>query len=89
MTLFEITDTEVTVYRYDEQGRHNVGSEGVEDTYHGKVNWTPHTGVKDTPTVIPLTNVADGKPMNTMLDALTQFVMRIYEYLKKLVAAVC
>lgn len=89
MTLFEITDTEVTVYRYDEQGRHNVGSAGVEDAYHGEVNWLPHKDVKDSPTVIPLTNVADGKPMNTMLDALTRFVMRIYEYLKKLVAAFC
>lgn len=89
MTMFEITDTEVTVYRYDEQGRHNVGSAGVEDTYHGDVDWSPFTTVKESPTVIPLMNVKDGRPMDSMLDALTRFVMRIYEYLKKLVAVFC
>ena len=89
MTMFEITDTEVTVYRYDEQGRHNVGSAGVEDTYHGDVDWSPFTTVKESPTVIPLMNVKDGRPMDSMLDALTRFIMRIYEYLKKLVAVFC
>ena len=89
MTLFEITDTEVTVYRYDENGRHNVGSAGVEDTYHGAVNWVPHTGVKDSPTVIPLTGVNENTPMRSMMDALTKFVTRIYEFLKSLFARIC
>ena len=89
MTLFEITDTEVTVSRYDGQGRHNLKSEGKRNEYRSETGYDPDGNVQDSPLVIPLTAAADPAPMASVTDRLTQFVMRLYEFLKKLVARIC
>ncbi|MBQ6065462.1 MAG: metallophosphoesterase [Clostridia bacterium] len=89
MTVFEITDTQVTVNRYDAEGLHNVASAGKRNDYKNETGYEPNTDVKASPVVIPLTAVADSSPMESALDRLAAFIMRIYEFLKKTVASIC
>ena len=89
MTLFEITETEVTVCRYDAEGRHNMKSAGVTNSHKGETGYDPDTDVKESPLTIPLTAVSDAGPMEASADALSRFVMKLYEFFKRLFAAIC
>ena len=89
MTLFEITDTTVTVSRYDSEGRHNLKSEGKRNDYKNETGYDPDTDVLDSPLVITLTEVTDSAPMDSVTDRLTQFVMKLYQFLKKLLGSIC
>ena len=89
MTLFEITDTTVTVTRYDSEGRHNLKSEGKRNDYKNETGYDPDADVLDSPLVITLTEVTDPAPMDSVMDRLTRFVMKIYGFLKKLLGSIC
>ena len=84
MTLFEITDTAVTVSRYAADGVHSLKSEGKPNGYHNEQGYAPDSDVQDSPLTIELTPVSDSSPMSPAPGLLTDFVMRIYELLKKL-----
>ena len=84
MTLFEITDTAVTVSRYAADGVHSLKSEGKRNGYHNEQGYAPDSDVQDSPLTIELTPVSDSSPMSPAPGVLTDFVMRIYGLLKKL-----
>ena len=68
MTVFKITGDAVTVERYDANGKHNLKSSGVTNSYKNEDGYyAPNTAVYASPqpvtlgTVTPSATVADGK----------------------------
>lgn len=58
MTVFEIKDDTVTVARYDANGKHNLKSEGVTNSYKGEGGYyDPNTKVYESPQTIALGSV--------------------------------
>lgn len=62
MTTFVITDTEVTITRYDEDGIHTLKSEGVKNTNKGDM-YRPNETVYSSPFTLALTKVTDKSPI--------------------------
>ena len=89
MTLFEITDTQVTISRFDSEGLHNLKGEGKRNEYKNETAYDPDTTVKASPLAIELTAVSDAAPMGSALDRFTAIIMRIYEFLKRAFASNC
>ena len=55
MTVFAITDTSVTIYRYDADGSHNLKSAGYHsEEYHGTAYVQPDSTVVSSPYVLQL-----------------------------------
>ena len=59
MTVFKITGDTVTVERYDANGKHNLKSAGVTNSYQKESGYDPNTTVYGSPQTIPLTAVED------------------------------
>ena len=66
MTVFKITDNTVQVERYDANGKHNLKSAGVTNSYKQESGYDPNTTVYRSPqaftlaTVTPPATVSDG-----------------------------
>ena len=54
MTVFEITDDDVTVKRYSADGRHDLKSKGVTNSYKNESGYAPNTEVYKSPQTITL-----------------------------------
>lgn len=54
MTLFEITDSEVTVRRFSESGLHDLKSKGVTNAYKNETGYSPNTEIIESPQTIEL-----------------------------------
>ena len=89
MTVFRITDTDVTVTRYDKNGRHNVASAGVSNSYKREKGYAPNTDVKGSPLTISLTPVTDITPVPGELDRFSQIIMFFFTIISNLLTAVC
>lgn len=89
MTVFRITDTDVTVTRYDKNGRHNVASAGVSNSYKREKGYAPNTDVKGSPLTISLTPVTDITPVPGELDRFSQIIMFFFTIISDLLTAVC
>ncbi len=57
MTVFSITGNTVTVERYDANGKHNLKSSGVTNSYQKESGYAPNTTVYESPQTIALTAV--------------------------------
>lgn len=65
MTVFKITDDTVTVERYDANGKHNLKSVGVTNSYKNEDGYAPNTTVYECPQTITLATVT---PPETVSD---------------------
>ena len=63
MTAFRIKDNQVTVARYDENGKHTLKSAGVKNSYKNESGYDPNTKVYESPQVVKLTAVTDNTPI--------------------------
>ncbi len=57
MTVFSITDDAVTVERYDANGKHNLKSAGVTNSYKNESGYDPNTAVYASPQTVALGSV--------------------------------
>lgn len=57
MTVFSITGDTVQVERYDANGKHNLKSAGVTNSYQKESGYAPNTAVYESPQTITLTAV--------------------------------
>lgn len=65
MTVFKITGDTVQVERYDANGKHNLKSAGVTNSYKNESGYDPNTKVYESPQTIALTAVT---PLVTKTD---------------------
>jgi hypothetical protein len=59
MTSFEFTDKELVIARYDSNGKHNLKSAGVRNSFKNESGYSPDTRVYTSPRTVTLTDVTD------------------------------
>lgn len=68
MTYITVSDEDVTITRYDKNGKHNLKSAGVANAYHNETGYIPNPDVYPSPQTIPLTSVSDQTPIENLLN---------------------
>ncbi len=68
MTVFDITNKDVTVARYSQEGLHNLKSTGVTNKFKGESEYEPDTNVYASPQTIELTDVTDNTLLKNVID---------------------
>ncbi len=68
MTYITVSDQEITITRYDKNGKHNLKSAGVANTYHDETGYKPNPDVYPSPQTVPLTSVSDRTPIDHLLN---------------------
>jgi hypothetical protein len=68
MTYITVSDQDVTITRYDKNGKHNLKSAGVANAYHNESGYQPNPDVYPSPQTIPLTSVSDQTPIENLLN---------------------
>ena len=74
MSVFQIYDDRVVISRYDANGKHNVSSAGVINSYKNEKTVTPNTDVKASPLTVELTEITDKTPLSGSIDFFAQFI---------------
>lgn len=62
------SDGTVTVTRYDENGKHDLKSQGVTNTYKGESGYKPDTTIYPSPQIISPTKVTDKTPIEDIME---------------------
>ncbi len=68
MTVFDITNKDVTVSRYSQEGLHNLKSTGVTNKYKGESEYQPDTNEYASPQKIELTTITDTTLLKNVID---------------------
>ncbi len=74
MTVFDITNEDVTVSRYSQEGLHNLKSTGVTNKFKGESEYEPNTNEYASPQKIELSNVTDNTLLKNVIDEPTEGV---------------
>lgn len=68
MTAFTITDSEVTVTRYSDEGEYLLKAKGVRNSYRGESEYEPTTNEYASPQTITLTKVRDNSLLKNVIE---------------------
>lgn len=68
MTVFKLKGNSVTVTRYDKDGKHDLKSEGVKNSYKSESGYEPDKTVYPSPQTILLTGVTSTSHIESILD---------------------
>lgn len=63
MSVFQITGDQVTVTRYDADGKHNLKASGKTNSYKNETGYEPNTAVYPSPQEIALAALTDRSPI--------------------------
>lgn len=68
MTAFEFTDENLVISRYDKNGKHNLKSAGVRNSFKNESGYSPDTRVYSSPRTVTLTDVTDTAPIANIIE---------------------
>ncbi|MBQ8287351.1 MAG: metallophosphoesterase [Clostridia bacterium] len=68
MTYITVSDQDVTITRYDKNGKHDLKSAGITNEYKNENGYTPNPDVYPSPQTVPLTSVSDRTPIDDLLN---------------------
>ena len=67
MTYITVSGQDVTITRYDKNGKHNLKSAGIANSYHNETGYQPNTDVYTSPQTVSLTSVSDRTPIANLI----------------------
>ena len=67
MTYITVKDNEVTLARYDKNGKHDLKAKGVSNTYKNETGYAPDETVYTSPQTVSLTAISDKTPIDDLL----------------------
>lgn len=68
MTYITVSNQDITIARYDKNGKHDLKFAGITNAYKGESGYPANTAVYASPQTIPLISVSDQTPIDNLLD---------------------